>query len=61
MGVKITFTSGKTWQNDKASGYKLNYNEQFKSGTEAGYVIFFGKGKTPIHYKKRTVRSIEKY
>jgi len=66
MGVKVVFKSGKSIDLKGATGFKTNQNETFKyqNGGEykaPGYVIFFGKGKRPIHYKVASCKSIDKY
>ncbi|MEJ2252181.1 MAG: hypothetical protein P8Y97_21275 [Candidatus Lokiarchaeota archaeon] len=63
MGVKVEFSSGKTATYKNATGFKQNSDEFFKGKSGKGYrapayVIFFGKGKKPIHFRKSMVRSI---
>lgn len=60
MGVKIKFKSGKEIDLASSTGFKENQSETFKNKDGStykapGWVIFFGKGKKPIHYKKSSV------
>lgn len=62
MGVYVSFKSGKSINLKGSTGFKQG-KETFKhkDGTTYradAYIIFFGKGKKPIHYRKSQVVSI---
>lgn len=62
MGVFVKFKSGKSINLKGATGYKQGKETFKKQSGETyradAYVIFFGKGKKPIHYRKSVVKQI---
>ena len=62
MGVFVEFKSGKSINLKGSTGFK-EAKETFKKQNgdtyrADAYVIFFGKGKKPIHYRKSVVKKI---